>query len=323
MLPVRPRLRQHLGYGSHTKCSAPITITHRPTRQRLGFPADPVRFDDHSTLPGQIQDDQGSTRSASRRRHRLHRTQPNYLTPLVIEHHPYRPQRDRRDRRPRAGANNRHLGVLLGTVDLLHAVGYQVAASCDCNLRYKADLAPVAAVRSRGMIANRATVNSRPGHGSRSIDYVWSTVRPAGQITSHRFDSDHAFVAVTYRTTAAAVRGGRPRRRVCGRWVSYGQPCACPDSEGQSRCGPQLRPQPGRQALRLGGARPQRLRLLRAHLDRLEGGWGDHLLAVGDAEPNFCDTSRSTRRGQVQIYLGVINSRWMVVEALTRECRSG
>lgn len=99
---------------------------------------------------------------------------------------------------------DKHLRIYLSVIDRVRAAGFQVVATCDCNVSYKPNLAPILAMRAHGMTANWADVKAPPSHGSRSIDYVWASPPPASQITGDHDGSDHRWVAVTYLSTAGA-----------------------------------------------------------------------------------------------------------------------
>lgn len=97
---------------------------------------------------------------------------------------------------------NKHLGVYLSVIDRIRTAGFQVIATCDCNVSYQPNLAPIVAMRAHGMNPNWADVNAPSSHGSRSIDYVWAEPPPASQITGGQNGSDHRWIAVTYLSTA-------------------------------------------------------------------------------------------------------------------------
>lgn len=108
-----------------------------------------------------------------------------------------------------------HLGVYVSVIDRLRASGFQTVATCDCNVSYKPELAPVVNMRAHGMTANWADVKAPPSHGSRSIDYVWAEPPPASQITGPGYGSDHRWIAVTYLSAAGADDGGAAFTGTC------------------------------------------------------------------------------------------------------------
>lgn len=113
----------------------------------------------------------------------------------------------------RVALYTKHLGVYVSVIDRLRAAGYQTIATCDCNVSYAPNLAPVQTMRAHGMIANWADVKAPPSHGSRSIDYVWAEPPPASQITGP--GSDHRWIAVTYLKTASTDDGGAAFTGTC------------------------------------------------------------------------------------------------------------
>ncbi|HEX8510828.1 MAG TPA: hypothetical protein VF635_15185 [Propionibacteriaceae bacterium] len=123
------------------------------------------------------------------------------------------------------------LRVYLTVVDRLRAGGYQVIATCDCNVSFKPNLAPILAMRAHGMLANWADVEAPPSHGSRSIDYVWAESAPVSQITGGHHGSDHRWIVVTYLSSganSARSTGGAAYTGACT--VDQGLPRRNPNS---------------------------------------------------------------------------------------------
>ena len=61
------------------------------------------------------------------------------------------------------------------------------------------------AMGGAGLSPNWATLGVVPTHGTRTIDYVWSTITPAAQTVLAKFGSDHSPVVVTYPADQASL----------------------------------------------------------------------------------------------------------------------
>lgn len=82
--------------------------------------------------------------------------------------------------------------------DSIRATGAAVYVTCDCNVNYSSDAAPVQAMRDHRLNASWRWMTSAATHGSRKIDYVWSDLSPAKQVTGAKHGSDHSSLTVTY-----------------------------------------------------------------------------------------------------------------------------
>lgn len=102
----------------------------------------------------------------------------------------------------RVALYQRQLGTLTALADRFRASGAAVYATCDCNVNYGPDAPPVKTMRQHGLSPSWRTLHSHATHGKRDIDYVWSTTTPTSQVTGSRHGSDHAFLAVTYSSSA-------------------------------------------------------------------------------------------------------------------------
>jgi len=115
----------------------------------------------------------------------------------------------------------RQLSVLTTLADAFRADGSAVYATCDCNVDYAPEAAPVVTMRKHGLVPSWQTLRSPATHGKRDIDYVWSTEAPASQITGDHHGSDHAFLAVTFNPSASnTVVGGSAQHTARTRTVT-------------------------------------------------------------------------------------------------------
>lgn len=105
----------------------------------------------------------------------------------------------------------KQLATVTRLTDSFLASGAAVYATCDCNVNYAADASPVMTMRNHGLTPNWLTLDGRATHGKRYIDYVWSNQAPASQSTGGaRYGSDHAPMAVTFRSSSMSLLTGSP-----------------------------------------------------------------------------------------------------------------
>lgn len=106
-------------------------------------------------------------------------------------------QAKRNDRR--VALYNKQLDTLTGLVDNFQATGAAAYITCDCNVNYRPDSAPVATLSDHGISPNWQHLSGKPTIGKKTrLDYVWSNRAPVAQVVGDKHGSDHSPVIVTY-----------------------------------------------------------------------------------------------------------------------------